>query len=738
MSHVDEALRFLGYATERLQSAGEDPEANRTFGDIVCAISQLKLVEYTLTCRGCGTKSPATRNEDDVVDQAIDAGWKAEGHNEDDRDLCPSCQKAAVPDPRDVALGEILKIVQRSSHSVEMREDIRTIIERLGNIHLEAVVIDGQVPQGIHLEAVMFGGVKFVREDPRDAFDKPVMIRPCDACGGVTLNPQSDTCECGSELFPVSKKMQPGSRITLDTKIDGAPAIRRSNVSPQGDMPLTSPKPSKHLEYYVRIKPEVGKPFVMNARVYEADVPDILQFNTSHGVQALVQFDPVPAVPRAPWVFPAECNTAKKRCFNREGCSTMQACMYPADSAATVTALFGKISAALSSLQIEEPRLANPAFDALYELRRRNEAQPDFTLKSDIRGNREVRISKGGVLIHACNHGPIELEVKAGEVYQVDAAATIGEPVGPTTTIEIPEEEPITSERICDMMQNPSEKHAKLALLWIDRNGGLDNDVLHAALADTFYRIEKRSPSADMLKWLHGLEASLEKTLSMRITDEERDALTKRRGIYAGIADDIERKWALTEPNQVEKMFANMIGGPSPLCFHAAKGKRCTRYLEGVRAERRDVARKTGLATPKEMACKKGLHTNGGTCTECGWSDPVSAQLTCPTCKVERIFSRRTGECSICHTYVSQAMDLHAHERVGRGATTTTTLEWSLEMVGGGDRADAPDVRTIFTVGVQSFDIFRMEASDEEALPLGRFYFNMFLAALANAGVTPG
>ncbi len=53
---------------------------------------------YALTCGSCGVLSPIVPNEDEVADAAVDAGWLAEGHNEDDRDACPSCRTLPRPD----------------------------------------------------------------------------------------------------------------------------------------------------------------------------------------------------------------------------------------------------------------------------------------------------------------------------------------------------------------------------------------------------------------------------------------------------------------------------------------------------------------------------------------------------------------------------------------------------------------------------------------------------------------
>lgn len=42
---IDEALRFLSYAEERMTSDGETAPENRTLGDIVCAIAQLRIAK---------------------------------------------------------------------------------------------------------------------------------------------------------------------------------------------------------------------------------------------------------------------------------------------------------------------------------------------------------------------------------------------------------------------------------------------------------------------------------------------------------------------------------------------------------------------------------------------------------------------------------------------------------------------------------------------------------------------
>ena len=49
---------------------------------------------FTIKCQMCGAASPITRDEDEVVDLAVDAGWEIEGNDDYDRDLCPSCASA--------------------------------------------------------------------------------------------------------------------------------------------------------------------------------------------------------------------------------------------------------------------------------------------------------------------------------------------------------------------------------------------------------------------------------------------------------------------------------------------------------------------------------------------------------------------------------------------------------------------------------------------------------------------
>jgi hypothetical protein len=40
-----------------------------------------------------------------------------------------------------------------------------------------------------------------------------INVAECIHCGSLTLNPESDECACGEELYPVSKTVPPGTRI---------------------------------------------------------------------------------------------------------------------------------------------------------------------------------------------------------------------------------------------------------------------------------------------------------------------------------------------------------------------------------------------------------------------------------------------------------------------------------------------------------------------------------------------
>lgn len=40
-----------------------------------------------------------------------------------------------------------------------------------------------------------------------------VALAECTHCGCVTIEPRSDNCACGCELYPVSKIVAPGTRI---------------------------------------------------------------------------------------------------------------------------------------------------------------------------------------------------------------------------------------------------------------------------------------------------------------------------------------------------------------------------------------------------------------------------------------------------------------------------------------------------------------------------------------------
>lgn len=49
----------------------------------------------------------------------------------------------------------------------------------------------------------------------------------------------------------------------------------------------------------------------------------------------------------------------------------------------------------------------------------------------------------------------------------------------------------------------------------------------------------RKDQNQKIAKWLKGLEGALGRTLRMNISPEERATLEARRGLYAGIADDI-------------------------------------------------------------------------------------------------------------------------------------------------------------------------------------------------------
>lgn len=50
-------------------------------------------------------------------------------------------------------------------------------------------------------------------DDTRICRENDFDLAECDWCGFLTVNPQSDRCECGHELYPVSKVCAPGTRI---------------------------------------------------------------------------------------------------------------------------------------------------------------------------------------------------------------------------------------------------------------------------------------------------------------------------------------------------------------------------------------------------------------------------------------------------------------------------------------------------------------------------------------------
>lgn len=40
-----------------------------------------------------------------------------------------------------------------------------------------------------------------------------VQLAECVHCGSLTIEPQSDRCACGEELYPSIKSVKPGTRI---------------------------------------------------------------------------------------------------------------------------------------------------------------------------------------------------------------------------------------------------------------------------------------------------------------------------------------------------------------------------------------------------------------------------------------------------------------------------------------------------------------------------------------------
>jgi hypothetical protein len=57
----------------------------------------------------------------------------------------------------------------------------------------------------------------------------PVELSECMHCGGFTLNAPSDECRCGGELYPISRTIQPGTRIML---ADGSMHVDRAPLEP--------------------------------------------------------------------------------------------------------------------------------------------------------------------------------------------------------------------------------------------------------------------------------------------------------------------------------------------------------------------------------------------------------------------------------------------------------------------------------------------------------------------------
>lgn len=79
-------LRTIAEASDRWSLVKASPV------DLWQALEEWRKVRtFSLTCKACGAKSPVVKDEDEVADAAVDAGWRVEGNNEDDRDLCPPC-----------------------------------------------------------------------------------------------------------------------------------------------------------------------------------------------------------------------------------------------------------------------------------------------------------------------------------------------------------------------------------------------------------------------------------------------------------------------------------------------------------------------------------------------------------------------------------------------------------------------------------------------------------------------
>jgi hypothetical protein len=59
----------------------------------------------------------------------------------------------------------------------------------------------------------------------------------------------------------------------------------------------------------------------------------------------------------------------------------------------------------------------------------------------------------------------------------------------------------------------------------------------------------------EITTWLRGLERMLERTLTTKLAPEERTHLEHRRGVYSGVADDIERLWnaSTTTPTEATR-----------------------------------------------------------------------------------------------------------------------------------------------------------------------------------------
>ena len=53
------------------------------------------------------------------------------------------------------------------------------------------------------------------RDKPGDALNDRVRVAWCPYCRGTTVNPQRPWCECGAELSPQMRIVEPGTRINF-------------------------------------------------------------------------------------------------------------------------------------------------------------------------------------------------------------------------------------------------------------------------------------------------------------------------------------------------------------------------------------------------------------------------------------------------------------------------------------------------------------------------------------------